>query len=148
MRKKSVRWPTDGSIVGSDIDRPCAVGRRLRVPKSVSVSLGLCFSLMYESDDLCFLRKRHRSRQAANSAPSRMPGTKPAANEAPENLVEEPDFEPSTGDELAPAVTEAPLVELAAAPDELELGALEVVDAVLEELAELAAAAAAEALCA
>lgn len=71
------------------MERPCIVGRRLRVVRSVSVSRECCFSLsMYVADDLRFLRKKMR-RQAAMMAPSKIPGTKPAAKEPPEKWCEE-----------------------------------------------------------
>ena len=39
LLKKSVRWVADGSMAGSEMERPCIVGRRKgRVPRSVSVS--------------------------------------------------------------------------------------------------------------
>ena len=39
-RKKSVRYPMDGSALGSDMLRPCMVGRPSIGPRSVSVSRG------------------------------------------------------------------------------------------------------------
>jgi hypothetical protein len=84
LRRKSVRV-MDGSGLGSDMDRPCKVGRRLRVPRSVSVSRVLCFSSMEESPER-FFRKMTSKRQPIKNAPKKIPGMKPAANELLENF--------------------------------------------------------------
>ena len=61
------------------------------MPKSVNVSRGLSrFSSVYETEVLRFLRKSIRSKQAVRNAPRKIPGTKPAANDAPENFEPEP----------------------------------------------------------
>ena len=110
---KSVRWSADGSAVGSEMERPCIVGRRLKVPRSVSVSRRPDFSLVYESAELVCLRRRSSMRHAARNAPSAMPGMNPAAKEAPENFW---DFESAVGSSGVPVGATI----TAAAPDDEE----------------------------
>ncbi len=78
LRRKSVRVPYLGSTVGSEIERPCVLGRS--VPRSVSVSR---FFSTYVSGSLCFLFKHRKTSRAARIIPIAMPGMKPAANDLP-----------------------------------------------------------------
>lgn len=92
LRRKSVRVTAmaEGSTVGSDMERPCIIGRPIWGPRSVRVSRDFSASgdfdrfLERESFDL---RVQQKMSSAATMTPMAMPGMKPAAKDLPLNVV-------------------------------------------------------------
>jgi len=109
VRRKSVRPPASGCVMGSDMDLPCKVGRRLSVARSVSVSRGLCFSFTYDSLDRA-LRASSQKRSPAIIAPRNIPVINPIAKEEPENLECDPEPTPAASPAASVVVGELPLL--------------------------------------